>query len=99
MRRLIGCFVLSLILLSSLVDCGQKGESTLERVGRTKVLRVGTDATYPPFETISIATGLIGELVARTYFESTGRRVYTVRHILRGRDVHRLAKETKGSRE
>jgi len=57
MRRLIGCFVLSLILLLGLADCGQKAESTLERVGRTKVLRVGTDATYPPFETISIATG------------------------------------------
>ena len=45
-----------MIFLLGLVDCGQKAESTLERVGRTKVLRVGTDATYPPFETISIAT-------------------------------------------
>ncbi len=37
--------------------CGRKTESTLDRVERTKVLRVGTDATYPPFETINTATG------------------------------------------
>jgi ABC-type amino acid transport substrate-binding protein len=37
--------------------CGRKAESTLERVERTKVLRIGSDATYPPFETINTATG------------------------------------------
>ncbi|NMC43382.1 MAG: basic amino acid ABC transporter substrate-binding protein [candidate division Zixibacteria bacterium] len=37
--------------------CGQKAESTLDRVERTKVLRIGTDATYPPFETVNTATG------------------------------------------
>jgi polar amino acid transport system substrate-binding protein len=44
-------------LLTVSAACGRKAESTLERVERTKILRVGTDATYPPFETINTVTG------------------------------------------
>jgi len=31
-----------------------------------------------------VATGLIGELLSRVYFESTGKKIYTVRRIRRG---------------
>ena len=33
--------------------------------------------------TVFIATGLIGEMVSRVYFESTGRKIYSVRNIYR----------------
>jgi polar amino acid transport system substrate-binding protein len=37
--------------------CSRSDEGTLQRVQRTGVLRIGTDATYPPFETVDPATG------------------------------------------
>lgn len=37
--------------------CAQRAEETLARVRSSGVLRVGTDATYPPFETISTTNG------------------------------------------
>ncbi len=36
--------------------CGKKGEGTLARIRREGTLRVGTDATYPPFESIDPAS-------------------------------------------
>lgn len=39
------------------LSCGGAPEDTLERARTTGVLRVGTDATYPPFETVDPATG------------------------------------------
>jgi hypothetical protein len=33
--------------------------------------------------TVFIATGLIGEMVSRVYFESTGKKIYSVRNIYR----------------
>jgi ABC-type amino acid transport substrate-binding protein len=41
--------------------CAHREEGTLPKIGRTGVLRVGTDATYPPFETMDPSTGsLVG---------------------------------------
>lgn len=39
--------------------CANREESALRKIERTGVLRVGTDATYPPFETIDPATGAL----------------------------------------
>ncbi len=47
-------------LISAMVyaGCGGSGHtSTWDRVTGTGILRVGTDATYPPFETVNTATG------------------------------------------
>jgi polar amino acid transport system substrate-binding protein len=50
-----------LILLSVLCFCSPKQEDSLDRIQRTKKLVVGTDATYPPFESKDAKTGkLIG---------------------------------------
>jgi len=58
MRKLLVLFTL---LLLSLCFCSQKDEDTLDRMSRTKKLVVGTDATYPPFESKDAKTGkLIG---------------------------------------
>ena len=51
---------LSALLLAStllVVSCGEKAGETLTRIEKNKMLWVGTDATYPPFETISTTTG------------------------------------------
>jgi hypothetical protein len=32
---------------------------------------------------IFIATGLIGEMISRVYFESTGKKIYSVRRVHR----------------
>jgi glutamine transport system substrate-binding protein len=52
-------WILSFVLLCAvtLISCGQKAWETLSRIEKDKMLWVGTDATYPPFETISTATG------------------------------------------
>ena len=39
--------------------CGIEPESGLSRIKQTGSLRVGTDATYPPFETVDTETGKI----------------------------------------
>lgn len=57
MKRLSTAAMLLAGALIIIAGCGRKTESTLERVERTGVLRVGTDATYPPFETVNTATG------------------------------------------
>lgn len=43
----------------SLLFCSQKGEDTLDRISRTKKILVGTDATYPPFESKDAKTGRV----------------------------------------
>jgi polar amino acid transport system substrate-binding protein len=68
--------VLALVLLPP--GCGGNGEETLARVRREGVLRVGTDATYPPFETVDPAKGgLVGFDVdlMRAIGEKLGARV------------------------
>jgi polar amino acid transport system substrate-binding protein len=71
---------LAVALGIGLAACSPGHEATLQRVRRTGVLRVGTDATYPPFETIDPASGrlagfdvdlvraLAGRLPARVEF-------------------------------
>lgn len=54
-----GIICLVALLLTSLVSCGTSTEDGLARVQRSGVLRVGTDATYPPFEWIDTATGQV----------------------------------------
>ena len=50
-------FVLTLMLL--LLGCGGKVESGMKRLEGTGILRVGTDATYPPFESIDTESGKV----------------------------------------
>ncbi len=50
----------SLLLLLALAagwSCGPGDEDAIARIQRTGVLRIGTDATYPPFESVDPATG------------------------------------------
>jgi len=47
--------IILLLLLLMVFGCGGKKET--ERSGEGTVLRIGTDATYPPFESINPATG------------------------------------------
>jgi polar amino acid transport system substrate-binding protein len=64
-----GLFLLGLAVLFPW-SCIGEIESGLDRIARTGVLRVGTDATYPPFESIDTASGdvigfdidLVGEI-------------------------------------
>ena len=44
---------------AALHACGQPEKATLDRIAETKVLRVGTDSTYPPFESIDAATSQV----------------------------------------
>jgi len=55
-RAAVAAFVL---LLSGAAgfSCTSSEEGTLAKIRRTGILRVGTDATYPPFETVDPATG------------------------------------------
>lgn len=57
MRRAIPILVCLVPLL--LASCASRSEETLARVKRQGVLRVGTDATYPPFETVSTSDGSV----------------------------------------
>ena len=50
MKKRLFLFLIPLLL----VGCGQKESSNR---GTARILRVGTDATYPPFESINPATG------------------------------------------
>ena len=56
---LLGLLFLTVTLPVSLVSCGSDSEDGLARVQRSGVLRVGTDATYPPFEWVDTATGQV----------------------------------------
>jgi polar amino acid transport system substrate-binding protein len=49
--------IVLLVLGAGGIACSPGREGTLEKVRRTGVLRVGTDATYPPFETVDPGTG------------------------------------------
>ncbi len=60
--RLLAAFqALTIVALavSSMFACGKSSEDGLARVRKSGVLRVGTDATYPPFEWIDTATGQV----------------------------------------
>jgi lysine-arginine-ornithine-binding protein len=70
------------LLLLLLFQIPALAQSTLERVRRSGELRVGTDATYPPFETaeggqftgfdIDLATSIARELGVRVRFINSG---------------------------
>jgi polar amino acid transport system substrate-binding protein len=66
------------VLISSISGCSSRSEETLARAHRTGVLRVGTDATYPPFETIDTqgkeVVGFDADLM-RAVGQSLGLRV------------------------
>src|SRR5688500_17895263 len=49
-RRL--AFPCAFVLLVALLAGCRKPESALDRIRRTRILPIGTDATYPPFETV-----------------------------------------------
>lgn len=51
----IGAMLLVTILLT--ISCGENAGETLARIEKNKMLWIGTDATYPPFETINTTTG------------------------------------------
>ncbi|MBM3287295.1 MAG: basic amino acid ABC transporter substrate-binding protein [Candidatus Eisenbacteria bacterium] len=51
--------VLTLVLLSA-AGCGQPGGDSLARAKRAGLLKVGTDATYPPFETVDASGQVAG---------------------------------------
>jgi ABC-type amino acid transport substrate-binding protein len=50
--------LLSLVTLLA-AHCAGTPEDTLTRIRRTKILSVGTDATYPPFDSIDPASGAV----------------------------------------
>lgn len=54
-----GVAILAFVAQLGLGSCGSSTEDGLARIKRTGVLRVGTDATYPPFEWIDTATGRV----------------------------------------
>lgn len=65
-------------ILAALPGCAGDQEDVLARIRREKILRVGTDATYPPFETVDPAKGgLVGFDVdlMRAIGEKLGARV------------------------
>jgi ABC-type amino acid transport substrate-binding protein len=39
--------------------CSKHSEGTLDRIRRTRAINVGTDATYPPFDSVDPATGAV----------------------------------------
>lgn len=47
------------LMVAQISGCRSDNQDTLERIRTEKVIRVGTDATYPPFETRDIETGKI----------------------------------------
>ena len=51
------CCAFALALFFCLSGCGQGDTDTWSRISHSGVLRVGTDATYPPFETVDTRTG------------------------------------------
>ncbi len=61
MRRPFKVLILILAAWAGLQSsgCASRSEETLARVRREGILRVGTDATYPPFETVSTSDGTV----------------------------------------
>jgi polar amino acid transport system substrate-binding protein len=68
----------ALFLFTSLGGCTTKSEETLARARREGILRVGTDATYPPFESIDstgkVVVGFDADLI-RSIGERLGIRI------------------------
>lgn len=50
---------LTLFILATFFGCSNRTESGLKRLESTGILRVGTDATYPPFEAVDTETGKV----------------------------------------
>ncbi len=50
---------LGAVLFALPISCAKQGEATLERIQRTRVLHVGTDATYPPFDSVDPTNGSV----------------------------------------
>jgi len=48
----LGAIILGLAVMWGLYGCGRGPESGMSRIQRSGSLRIGTDATYPPFETV-----------------------------------------------
>lgn len=67
------------IMLSAVGGCGKKAEEgTLHRIQRERAIRVGTDATYPPFESVSSQSKEVAGFdvdVMRAIGERLGARV------------------------
>jgi len=60
-RSLTGCLALLAFLMTlGLVVCFSPYDATWERVQETQVLRVGMDASFPPFEAIAADGSLVG---------------------------------------
>jgi polar amino acid transport system substrate-binding protein len=59
--RLAVLAVLALLAVRLLLPtaCAKRNEGTLDRIRRTQVINVGTDATYPPFDSVDPATGAV----------------------------------------
>ncbi len=56
-----GCLALcALLLAAGLVACRSPDDATWERVHETAVLRVGMDASFPPFESVEADGSLVG---------------------------------------
>jgi ABC-type amino acid transport substrate-binding protein len=51
--------VLLAVLFLLPTACSKGSEGTLDRIRRTRVLTVGTDATYPPFDSVDPSTGAV----------------------------------------
>lgn len=58
-RSRFALLALMAVLLFLPAACSKAHERTLDRVRRTKVLTVGTDATYPPFDTVDPTNGAV----------------------------------------
>jgi ABC-type amino acid transport substrate-binding protein len=52
--------LLALLVTVGLVACLSPRDATWERVQETHILRVGMDASFPPFETIAVDGSLVG---------------------------------------
>jgi ABC-type amino acid transport substrate-binding protein len=56
---LLSILALAAVLLALPTACSKGNEGTLDRIRRTRVLTVGTDATYPPFDSVDPSTGAV----------------------------------------
>ncbi|MBD3298100.1 MAG: transporter substrate-binding domain-containing protein [candidate division Zixibacteria bacterium] len=56
-QRLVIWWALGTCLLLFAAGCSNNNMSGMDRIEETGVLRIGTDATYPPFESIETETG------------------------------------------
>ena len=56
-RRCALLIILGLAATSLVLNCAPSKQSTLQRIRKTGVLTIGTDATYPPFESVDAKNG------------------------------------------